>query len=77
MIMQYRCIESFEVDSYSDDGMLDVKERVEIVCGSIWERDNETNIIGAAVHLDNPETMEWLEIPNEDLEKYFEPLNWN
>lgn len=72
--MKYRCTEAFEVDSYSNDGMLDVEERVAITCGSIWERDDEMYIIGAGVHLDNPETMEWLEIPNDDLERYFEPL---
>lgn len=72
--MQYRCIESFEVDSYSDAGTLDVVGGIEIVCGSIWERNDETDIIGVGVHLDNPETMEWLEIPEKDLEEYFEPL---
>lgn len=72
--MQYRCTEAFEVDRYSNDGMLDVEERVEIACGSIWERDDETNIIGAGVHLDNEETMEWLEISEKDLEEHFEPL---
>lgn len=66
--MKYRCIETFTVDCYDGDGNADIK------CGSIWERDDETNIIGADVHLDNLETMEWLEIPEEDLEKYFEPL---
>lgn len=72
--MKYRCIESFEVDCYTDGGML-TEGRVKIVCGSIWERDNETDIIGAGVHLDNVETLEWLEIPEKDLEEYFEPLN--
>ena len=73
--MKYRCIESFEVDSYSDAGTLDVVGRIEIACGGIWERDDETDIIGAEVHLDNVETMEWLEILKEDLGKYFEPVD--
>lgn len=72
--MKYKCTEAFEVDGYSGAGMLDVEERIEIACGSIWERDDEIDIIGAGVHLDNPETMEWLEIPEDDLEKYFEQL---
>ena len=76
MEMKYRYKESFEVDCYTDEGMLTIG-RVGIACGSTWERDNETDIIGYGVHLDNLETMEWLEIPDEDLEKYFEPLNSN
>lgn len=72
--MRYRCIEAFEVDCYTDEGMSN-GERVEIAYGSIWERDNETDIIGAEIHLDNVETLEWLEIPGKDLEEYFEPLN--
>lgn len=72
--MKYRCIEPFEVDCYTGDGML-IEGRIEITRGSNWERDNDTNIIGTGIHLDNKETMEWLEIPKEDLEKYFEPIN--
>ena len=71
--MKYRCKEAFEVDCYTDEGMLTIG-RVEIACGSTWEHDDETDIIGAGVHLDNQETMEWLEISKEDLERYFEPL---
>ena len=74
--MKYRCIEAFEVDCYTDGGML-TEGRVKIACGGIWEHDNETDIIGAGVHLDNVETSEWLEIPGKDLEEYFEPLNEN
>lgn len=72
--MKYRCIEPFEVDCYTGDGML-TEGRIEITRGSIWDRDNDTDIIGAEIHLDNEETMELLEIPEEDLKKYFEPLN--
>lgn len=38
------------------------------------KEDDEANVIGGEVHLDNPETMEWLEIPEKDLEEHFEPL---
>lgn len=44
--MKYRCIEPFAVDCYDDRG-IPTEGRVEIVCGSIWERDDETDIIGA------------------------------
>ena len=71
--MKYRCKESFELDCYTDEDMLTIG-RVEIACESTWERDDETDIIGGEVHLDNPETMEWLEISEEDLKRYFEPL---
>lgn len=72
--MKYRCKEDFELDCYTDEGMLTIG-RVEIAHGSIWERDDETNIIGAEVHLDNNDTMEWMEITEKDLDEYFEPLN--
>lgn len=71
--MKYKCVNSFTVDNYNETGMI-TEERVEISRGSIWERDNETDIIGAGVHLDNPETMEWLEISENDLKEYFELL---
>lgn len=71
--MKYKCVNSFTVDNYNETGMI-TEERVEISRGSIWERYNETDIIGAGVHLDNPETMEWLEISENDLKEYFELL---
>ena len=72
--MKYRCINSFTVDRYTDDGF-NTDGFVEISRDSVWERNNYTNVIGAGVHLDNTETMEWLEISEKDLEEYFEPLN--
>lgn len=72
--MKYRCVNSFTVDKYTDNGF-NTEGFVEISRDSIWERDNETNIIGADVHLDNTETMDWLEISEEELEEYFEPSN--
>lgn len=72
--MKYRCIKSFTVDKYDGRGF--TKDGfTEINRNSVWERDDEMDIIGGEVHLDNPETMEWLEITREDLKKYFEPLN--
>lgn len=71
--MKYKCVNSFTVDLYDKTGMT-TEDRIEISRGSIWERDDETDIIGAGVHLDNLETMEWLEISEEDLEEYFELL---
>lgn len=69
----YRCINSFTVDLYDNIGMM-TGGYVEVGRGSIWECDDETNVIGGEVHLDNPETMEWLEITEKDLEEYFEAL---
>ncbi|CUP45094.1 hypothetical protein EAI28_24005 [Faecalicatena contorta] len=71
--MKYKCVNSFTVDYYNEAGMV-TEDRIEISRGSIWERDDETDIIGAGVHLDNTETMEWLEISEKDLEEYFELL---
>ena len=71
--MKYRCVIPFAVDKYDESGF-NTNGCFEIECGSIWECDDETNVIGGEVHLDNTETMEWLEIPEKDLEEYFEPL---
>ncbi len=61
--MKYQCIDSFEVEKYDDDGFND-SGSISIMAGTIWERDMSDNrIIGGDVKLDNPETMEWLEIP--------------
>lgn len=71
--MKYRCVIPFAVDEYDESGF-NTNGRFEIECGSIWERNDETDIMGAGIHLDNVKTMEWLEIPEKDLEEHFEPL---
>lgn len=58
--MKYQCVDSFSSGS------------VYILAGTIWERDMSDNrIIGGDVKLDNPETMEWLEIPFSTFERCF------
>lgn len=44
--MKYKCVNSFTVDYYNEAGMV-TEDRIEISRGSIWERDDETDIIGA------------------------------
>ncbi len=69
--MKYQCIKSFGVEKCDDDGF-NTLEGILIMAGTTWERDMSDNrIIGGEVKLDNPETMEWLEISFSTFERYF------
>ena len=43
--------------------------------GLFGTRDDNADYIGGEVHLDNEETMGWIEISHETLREYFEELN--
>ena len=61
--MKYQCVDSFSVEKNDEDGFYE-SGSMTIMAGTMWERDMSDNrIIGGDVKLDNPETMEWLEIP--------------
>lgn len=73
--MKYQCVKSFDVEKYDDDGFNEDETRL-IVAGSIWERDMSDNrIIGGEVKLDNPKTLEWLEISFDTFERYFRQVD--
>ena len=73
--MKYRCVDSFEVENYDENGSYDLGS-LSIMAGTMWERDlSDNRIIGGAVRLDNPETMEWLEIPFSTFVRYFNQVD--
>lgn len=71
--MQYRCVNPFTIDLYDDSGMM-IEGYFKVGRESIWGRSDEADMISGEVHLNNQETMEWLEISEEDLKKYFKPF---
>ncbi len=74
---KYKCMKSFCVDKYDDDGFLVENETIVIEEGKIYElNENGYMMIGGKdhVHLDDADDGSWLEITKEHLEKYFELL---
>lgn len=74
---RYKCIKSFCVDRYDDDGFLIENDTVVIEEGKVYELNESGYMtIGGKdhVHLDNVDDGSWLEITKERLEEYFEVL---
>lgn len=71
---KYRCKKSFVADECDADGFLIENSQMVIEEGSIYELDENSNILGSEVHLDNIEDGSWLEITKKDLEEYFEEV---
>ena len=74
---RYKCIKSFCVDKYDNDGFLIQNATMVIEEGKIYEVDKSGYMmIGGSnhVHLDAVDDSSWLEISEEHLEKYFELL---
>lgn len=72
--MKYRCKKDFPIEIYDENGMPTTEYR-DIKSGTVWTRDDNADYIGGEVHLDNEETMGWIEISHETLREYFEELN--
>lgn len=82
MIKKYKCIKSYQVNKYDDDGF-DTEEPYYINEGDIYELDTENThrIADGEFHLDlvedhtgNKNVGGWLEIFKEHLEEYFEEI---
>lgn len=74
---QYKCIKSFCVDKYDDDGFLIENSSIVIVKGRIYELDESSHMmIGGQdhVHLDAVDDGSWLEITKGTLKECFELL---
>ena len=67
--MKYKCIKTFVLDSYDDDGFY-TDGYMEIKVGEVYEVGNE-KIIGGDIHLDGVNVNRWIEISKETLEEYF------
>lgn len=72
--MKYRCKKDFQIEIY-DEHCMPTMEYGDIKSGTVWTRDDNADYIVGEVHLDNEETMEWIEISHETLREYFEELN--
>lgn len=70
--MKYRCIKSFFISDADGDGF-DTGKTVEIKENTVWEV-TEDNYTGNDFHLENCNSLEWLEIPYEYLKEYFEEV---
>lgn len=67
----YKCIKSFSVDEYDDNGFFIEGEYKIIEEGTLWELDEEKfRVIGGSVRL-TKNLWTWLEISKETLEEYF------
>lgn len=61
--MIYECIEEFCVDIVDGDGFTEKQDGFYVEKGSMWEVDNEeVNVTGAEVHLEELDGMNFLEI---------------
>lgn len=70
---EYKCTENFSIELYDSDGF-PTEEYKEIDIGTIWYRDDESNIIGGEIHLESTGDLGWLEISLERLQERFELL---
>lgn len=72
---QYKCIKSFCVDKYDDDGFMIENDPMVIEEGNIYELDESGHtMIGGEVHLDAIDNGSWLEITKEHLKEYFDEV---
>ena len=72
---QYKCIKSFCVDKYDDDGFMIENDSMVIEEGNIYELDESGHtMIGGEVHLDAIDNGSWLEITKEHLKEYFDEV---
>lgn len=73
-IMRYKCIKEMYIQKYDDDGFIIDNEYMVVPVGSIWERDDRTNIMGGDVHLESIENKNdygWIEITVDHLKENF------
>lgn len=70
MMMFYECVNDFQIEKYDEHGF-PTCEYLTVKIGSKWERDDDTDIIGGEVHLENVDGSQWIEISNDTLMDYF------
>ena len=69
---KYKCIETFSVGRFTEDGWDGTA--MEVQEGSIWEEITGVSILGGEVHLENKETLGWLELPRARVDELFKPV---
>ena len=71
----YECIKGFCVPKVDGDGF-QMDEDFIVEEGTVWnapEEDENYRLIGGEKRLEN-DTLGWIEIPNDELEAFFEPI---
>lgn len=69
---RYKCIKNYTCDYYDEDGLC-TEKKMTIQKDRIFEETDES-LIGAEVNLIDYESGDWLGMPKETLEEYFEKL---
>ena len=72
--MRYKCIKELCLPKCDGDGFEIPNEYGFVEVGSIWERDDEGNMVGGDVHLDSLDDdsdFGWVEMPFEELKENF------
>lgn len=72
--MKYKCVKEMYLLKCDGDGFEIPNECGFVKVGSVWERDDDVNIIGGDVHLeclDNDFDFGWIEITFDDLKENF------
>lgn len=76
--MRYKCIKEMCLPKCDGDGFEIPNEYGFVTVGSIWERDDNGNLIGGDVHLDSvndDSDFGWIEMPFEELKENFVLIN--
>lgn len=69
---KYRCIEALGLNVVDMNGF-DTDDWGIVPVGSIWELNNDVNLIGGENHLQS-EGLTWIEITDEELKGHFEEV---
>lgn len=72
--MKYKCINEMCLPKCDGDGFEIPNEYGFVAAGSIWERNDEGNLIGGDVHLDSlndDSDLGWIEVSFENLKENF------
>lgn len=73
----YECVEGFLIEKWDDNGFPIDNEYVEIRKNSLWftpEEDERYRFIGGDIRLESANSLQWIEITKEHLERYFKEI---
>jgi hypothetical protein len=69
-VKKFRCLKCFYVDKYDDDGFLEEEQGIEVIQGTIWEKEDDGfRVSGGEVRLTR--NYSWIEISEETFKNYF------
>lgn len=73
----YKCVEGFLIEKCDDNGFSMENKHEEITKDSIWftpEEDEKYRFIGGEVRLESADSLQWIELTKEHLERYFKEI---